>query len=316
MLYYLRKFGIARRDRAEHIRKVTPEMVNEWARRYQAGESLKRVAGNEVDPVTVWMHLGKTGIQLRDKVEAQIAAVTKHTKKPFSGGRLEQAYLIGFARGDLNASLHGRATRIKTATTHPLMAELFRDLFGESGLVRVTPRYSSLTGYEWNLQVDLDSSYSFLQDYRRKIPAWTLRGRCFRYFLAGFFDAEGSIRYSASAGYGFQVSLTNSDQTLLGRIYDTLKVRHFHPYMRFDSHSHVWKIELWRKNEVESLLNQMPMRHPEKIDKARLVLGYGLCVDADDSGRVIEAWSKKIAEIKRGRDAFIARAKARLEGKV
>lgn len=315
VLYHLRKFRIARRDRTEHVKRVTPGMVDEWAKRYLSGQSLKQIAGGEVSAVTVWAHLKKRGVPLRDKVDAQIAAVTKHVRRPFSGTRMDQAYLIGFARGDLNVSIHGRAVRVKTATTHPLMAGLFRSLFGEHGLVRVTPRHSSLTGYEWSLQVDLDSSYSFLLDYRRMIPGWALQGRHFWYFVAGFFDAEGSIRYSASAGYGFQVSFTNSDKSLLERISDILRRRHLHPYLRFDSHSRVWKIELWRKAEVESLLNLMPLRHSERADKAHLVLRFGHR-GRDDGGRsAIEAWKAKVVEIREGRDAFVARAKAQLEGK-
>src|SRR5713226_10507597 len=40
ILWYLGKFGIKRRDKAEHARKVTEEMVDEWVPRYQKGESL------------------------------------------------------------------------------------------------------------------------------------------------------------------------------------------------------------------------------------------------------------------------------------
>jgi hypothetical protein len=117
ILYQLKKNGIRRRDAAEHIRKVTKEMVDRWAERYQGGESLKQIAGEAVDPVTVWNHLRQRGLVLRDKVEAQISATTKHKRYPFNGNREEEAHLIGFARGDLNVSRHGRAVRVKTATT-------------------------------------------------------------------------------------------------------------------------------------------------------------------------------------------------------
>src|SRR5271157_6554003 len=72
VLYQLKKNGIPRRDAAEHIRRITPDAVDEWATRYQAGESLKQIAGGAVSPVTVWLHLRKRGVKLRDKVEAQI----------------------------------------------------------------------------------------------------------------------------------------------------------------------------------------------------------------------------------------------------
>jgi hypothetical protein len=48
ILYQLKKNGIVRRDRAEHVRKVTSEMVDGWVKRYEAGESLKQIAENAV----------------------------------------------------------------------------------------------------------------------------------------------------------------------------------------------------------------------------------------------------------------------------
>src|SRR2546422_2176832 len=140
VLWYLKKFGIKRRDPAEHIRKVSEEMVDQWARRYVAGESLKQIAGDLVGSVTVFEHLKKRGVQLRDKVEAQITAVTKYQRKPFSGSDEERAYLSGFRTGDLDAVKHGRAVRVRTGTTHPLMAELFEELFGRYGYVHSYPR--------------------------------------------------------------------------------------------------------------------------------------------------------------------------------
>jgi intein-encoded DNA endonuclease-like protein len=316
VLYHLRKFGIARRDRAEHIRKVTAMMVDNWAKRYQAGESLKRIAGTEVDAVTVWTHLRKRGIALRNKVEAQIASVTKHVRKPFAGARSDQAYLIGFARGDLNVSTYGRAVRVKTSTTHPLMTELVDSLFKENGFVRVTPRYSTLTGYEWNAQVDLDGSFSFPLDFKREIPSWVFEGEFIWDFVAGFFDAEGSVTYGESIGYGFQVTLTNADFRLLRRIANALKSRGFHPYLGVDKTSNVWRIQIWRKAEVERLLRLLPLRHAEKTSKALLVLQYGLLPKkSDEASHVIEAWRLKIEEIERARNAFVAKARAGLNAR-
>lgn len=140
VLYHLKRNGITRRDKAEHARRVTEEMADEWARRYEAGESLKQIAGSEVSPVTVFLHLKKRGVQLRDKVEAQIKAVTKHSRTAFCGDSIEKAYLLGFARGDLWVTTHGRAVRVKGGSTHQAFIELFRQLFGTYGAVYVYPR--------------------------------------------------------------------------------------------------------------------------------------------------------------------------------
>ncbi len=50
--------------------------------------------------MTVWIHLKGRGLQLRDKVEAQLKAVTKYPKNSFHGPETERAYLAGFASGD------------------------------------------------------------------------------------------------------------------------------------------------------------------------------------------------------------------------
>jgi hypothetical protein len=61
ILHYLKRNGIKRRGAADHVRKVTKEMVDRWDARYQAGESLKKIAGNEVSPVTVFNQLHRRG---------------------------------------------------------------------------------------------------------------------------------------------------------------------------------------------------------------------------------------------------------------
>jgi hypothetical protein len=124
ILYHLKKNGISRRDAAAHIRKVTDSMVDERILRYQNGESLKQIAGTSFNPVTVFNHLHQRGLQLRDKVEAQIKAVTKFQKTPFDGNEEDKAYLLGLARGDLNVARHGRTIRVKTSSTHPAMIDL------------------------------------------------------------------------------------------------------------------------------------------------------------------------------------------------
>jgi hypothetical protein len=134
ILYHLKKNGIARRDPADHVRKVTDSMVDEWVRRYQSGESLKQIAGDLVDPVTVFVHLHKRGLQLSDKVEAQIEAVQKHRLSPFRGDMNEKAYLVGLTVGDLYTQRHGRAVRVRLSTNPPRYGEtLQRALLGALG---------------------------------------------------------------------------------------------------------------------------------------------------------------------------------------
>src|SRR5271155_720999 len=92
--------------------------------------------------------LKKTGLQLRDKVEAQIKAVTKHERKAFNGDSDLKFYLIGISKGDYWVTTHGRATRVRLGTTHPAMSSLFRELFNAYGPIYEYPKRALLTGYE------------------------------------------------------------------------------------------------------------------------------------------------------------------------
>ena len=287
VLWYLKKFGIQRRDPAEHIRKVTEEMVDEWARRYEAGESLKKIAGEDVDSVTVFIHLKKRGIQLRDKVEAQIEAVTKYQRMPFSGNDEERAYLSGFRVGDLDVVRHGRAVRVRTSTTHPRMSELFHGLFDCYGYVHSYPRRAPVTGYEWSLEADLDGSFEFLLLGLSEVPKeFATKPRLFNSFLAGFFDAEGCLYFHRKAsGSSFEIHISNVNLRLLTSITEILLRLNYNPKLVVHSQnserlgwvhstSQLWRIMIWRHGEVSRLLRETPLKHKEKIMKRKLAIAF------------------------------------------
>jgi intein-encoded DNA endonuclease-like protein len=315
VLYQLKRNGISRREATEHVRKIRPEMVDEWARRYETGESLKQIAGGAVSPVTVWLHLRKRGLRLRDKVEAQIKATTKHARKPFDESQFQVAYLLGFSRGDLNVSTHGRAVRVKTATTHPLMVEHIRNLFGPYGHVSLSPRLSGLAGYEWNIQVDLDNSFLFLFEHRKVLPRWVFAGRFFRYFLAGFFDAEGSVWFNETTVHGFMISLTNSDRKLLEDIHDSMKRAGMASNLGYDKSNRTWKITMWNRDRVGRFLSYVPLKHPEKLAKAKLALKFDASTTPEQRRDLERDWALLLGEIKEGRDAYVNQAKTMLESK-
>jgi hypothetical protein len=312
VLYQLKRNGIKRRGASDHVRKVSEEMVDDWVRRYQEGESLKEIAGGVVSPAAVFLHLHKRGLELREKVGAQIQAVTKHARRPFSGSKEEEAYLIGFARGDLNVSRHGRAVRVKTSSTHPLMFEHLKHLFVPYGHVLVFPRKSELAGFEWSFQADLDQSFQFLVESLPGLPKWIFETRCFFSFLAGFFDAEGSI-WLRNSGMGFEISLTNSDLGLLETIRAKLRLLGFELHLSRDKNSSVWRLKLWNQVKVIELIHRMPIRHPEKVAKVRIAQDWSKAASTEDYDKVFRTWDELLAEIKSGRDEFVRQAEESLE---
>lgn len=313
VLYHLKRAGIKRRNKSEHVRKVTDEMVDEWVRRYQAGESLKQIAGERVGPVTVFNHLRKRGIVLRDKVEAQIQAVTKYEKIPFNGSKVDKAYLLGFAAGDCQALWHGRAVRVRTSSTHPAMAELFEDLFVRSGHVHRYPRLSPF-GAEWTLEVDLHKSFDFLIS---SAPTGSLKGlEESLSFIAGFADAEGSIfLHHKSNGNSFEFSLTNNDPSLLQYAFLHLAKLGCHPTIekkrqdpkRFGRHTEgeTNVLRLWRRLDVIRTLSSLPFRHRERIEKARIALDYMTSSDPTKRKLLLENWTNLREEIKGNRQRFV-----------
>ena len=265
VLYHLKRNEIKRRDPAEHIRRVSEEMIDEWVRRYRAGDSLEETAGTTVNPVTVWNHLKKGGVVLRDKVEAQIKAVTKYEKKPFNGDGVEKAYLMGLRYGDLDSVRHGRAVRVRVSTTHPAMAELFESLFSPHGHVHWYPREAEFTSYEWSIECDLDSSFGFLLKKSNIEELRKLSDPEFIAFTAGFFDAEGSIfLHEKSSGFAPEANIANTDEAIL-RLFEvrltnlgiSSKLTRWNQYskrLQFKSVSILWK------------LNYLAVRFSQEVD--------------------------------------------------
>jgi len=326
VLYHLKKAGISRRDCAEHVRKVTDEMVDEWVKRYGSGESLKQIAGQKVDPVSVWVHLKKRGLRLRDKVEAQIQAVRKHERRPFEGSACAEAYLLGFARGDLYVTPHGRSVRVRTTTSHPAMTRLFRELFSQYGHVYEYPRRSQLSGFEWSLDCDLDASFQFLLEDRRRAARVPADPEHFMAFLAGFFDAEGSVYFHRKKRWGaFELSIANKDEELLRRIAAFLTRDGYSVSLRQNRQKvdrgvkngseDIWRLTLWRYADVTRLLKALPLRHPERTRKAKIAFQLGLRASQSNRDEVVAEWEALAGEIRAERDAYVRKALESLNSK-
>ncbi len=319
VLFHLKKNGIPRRDRSEHVRRVTPELLDEWVMRYRSGESLKQISAGAFSPATVFYHLKSRGVELRDKVDAQIMSVTKHQRRPFSGDPLERAYLVGMRIGDLDVVRHGRAVRVRVSTTHPAMIQLFTVLFSRYGHVQKYPKRSVLTEFEWTLECDLDSSFQFLLDKGLDWVELTRTGPLFLSFLAGFFDADGSVFYhKKGTSGGFEFALTNVDKLTLELIASELGARGFHPRIlrarqRADrgvknGSEVIWKLSLWRHGEVARILGAMPVKHQEKRDKRDTVLDLTSHESRDFRRSLLTRWDLLRASVKAERDTCVAEA--------
>ena len=325
ILYHLKRNGIQRRDSAEHVRKVTEKMVDDWVAKYQAGLSLKQIAGDAVDPVTVWNHLKARGLTLRDKVEAQIQAVTKYERRPFGGDRIERAYLMGLRYGDLHVVRHGRATRVRVSTTHPALANLFESLFSPYGHVHWYPRKAKLTGYEWSLECDLDKSFDFLLEKLNPMEVDSLRSNEFKAFLAGFFDAEGSIfLHEKSAGKTPEIAIRNTDVALLRKIEQRIRDMRISSKLTWgeqdpgrlggNARGEIWTLSIWRFVSVRHLLELLPLRHQEKVAKSRIAVLFDAPSSSPRSAALEQEWERLACAIDESRNGFVRKAEAALRG--
>jgi intein-encoded DNA endonuclease-like protein len=326
ILYHLKKRGISRRDAAEHVRKVTEPMVEEWVRRYEAGESLKQIAGEAVDPVTVFNHLRRRGLKIRDKVEEVIRLNTKHPKTPFSGDPLDRAYIMGFARGDFWVTTHGRAIRVRAGSTHPAFIHLFRELFESHGPVYLYPKEAELTGFEWSMDADLDQSFRFLLDRDSGTFQETMSEKTtFLSYFAGFFDAEGSVYYHKKGdGGAFELSIANMDLPLLETLNNKLhsfgysskitKNPQNQPHRKIPGADHIWRIQIWRYDEVKRLLTSLPLRHSEKKMKKQIALKLPSWPAVVERRTITDEWNIASAEISREVQESIEEARQRWEG--
>jgi hypothetical protein len=316
ILYQLKKNGIARRDKAEHIRKVTPELVDGWVKRYEAGESLKQIAASNIGPVTVWKHLGERGVQLRDKVEAQIKATTKYERRPFGGDRIERAYLMGLRYGDLHVVRHGRAIRVRVSTTHPAMAELFDSLFSSYRHVSRYPRRAKLSGYEWTLECDLDATFRFLLSKPTIHELEVLSPEEKIAFLAGLFDAEGTVYLHDKGGrYSPELAISNTEESLLEYVSRSIREMGFTPKLRWEIQktdrrgisgpSREGRVSLWRFHEVQLFLRALPIRHFEKTAKSEIVQRMTYKSTRSKNLETQVEWERLTNHIKRGRDEFV-----------
>jgi len=324
VLYQLKKHGIKRRDAALHVRKVTEEMVDQWVTRYQAGESLKQIAGDDLSPVTVFLHLRKRGIKLRDKVEAQIQVVTKHERRPFSGDEIEKAYLMGLRYGDLHVVRHGRAIRVRVSTTHPAMADLFESLFAPYGYVARYPRKAKLVDFEWTLECDLDDSFNFLIKKLTVAELEKLSRVEMIAFLAGLFDAEGSVLLHNKRGRGNpEAAFSNTEDELLLYVMKAVHQLRLHCKLSWiiqgedrkgiTGYSRRGQVILWRFREVQRFLRLLPIKHGEKLAKARLAKQLEYRGSETDNIKVARAWLDLVARIRSERKVFVELARKNLE---
>jgi hypothetical protein len=249
--------------------------------------------GNKTSGYTSWL-CKQLGVPARPFEEARLKGIKekrrKYERKPFDGTDEDKAYLLGLTHGDLTVSEPWNSVvRISTSTTHPAMVDLFRKLFEPYGHVYQFPRYKKDTQtYEWNIQVILDDSFSFLLQEFEEVKEWIQEseGRVLSYF-SGFLDAEGTVLVTRSTRgkivifldyyneyrpilewierkateFGLGVSLRVNKP--IGRGTTGFRLKHNNDY---------WQLSIFSTHGIYGFLRRLTPRHPEKIERKELAL--------------------------------------------
>jgi hypothetical protein len=145
-------------------------------------------------------------------------AVTKYSKKNFSGSFIEKAYLIGFRLGDLHIrkNKYGQTIYVQSWSTKIEQIKLMKKLFRNYGHVLITRRSDDDVGFTCYL----NQSFNFLLKKEDNIENWIIENNdYFLSFLAGYIDAEGS--FGVYNGYG-SFFVGSYDKNIIHQIYEKL----------------------------------------------------------------------------------------------
>jgi hypothetical protein len=302
ILRRLKRMGVELHPHGSELRKFD-DLAIEWARRYQSGESTVEIARGITTSTVVFKYLDELGIRHRDNSQNN----TKYRKTPFGGNEKDRAYMLGFTRGDVHVRRVYRLVRLDTGTTHAPQLDLFTSLFAPYGPILIYPDNTKLRGFGWSIHTSLDESFDFLHQQRLEDPFGIFSESALLSYLAGLFDAEGSLWLKSDRFFAAFWSITNSDPKVLDWVMCFLWQLGFHPKRSPPNPEGVARIVLQRKAEVIRLLQMLPIRHPEKKAKARLVLDQGMRPEEKR-----EQWCDLLEEIERDRNEMLRLAEREL----
>ena len=294
LLALLRTKGLSIKELDEQKRAQLRELID--CLHNTRGLSLNDIAkviGNKTSGYTSWL-CRQLGVPRRPFEEARLKGIRekrrKYERKPFDGTDEDRAYLLGPRHGDLSVSRPWKGVvRVSTSTTHPAMVELFRSQFGGHGHVYQYARYKKDTEtYEWNVQVILDESFSFLLQGFSEVRNWVAgsESRVLAY-LSGFLDAEGSILVTRTTKGGIVVFVDyfNENKVLLewivGRAKDLglgTSLRINKPIGRgttgfqLNHNKEYWQLSIFSTHGILGFIQKLAPRHPEKVARRELAL--------------------------------------------
>ena len=203
------------------------------------------------------------------------------------------------------------------------MAELFEAAFSPYGFVHRYPRKAKLVEFEWSLESDRDGSFELLLKKPTMEELGTLSPGEFVSFLAGFFDAEGTIVLNRKRRrYNPEVSIRNSDRGIVEFLFQRLRELGYSAKIDWrkqaDDRSGIvgrnWtgNVVIWRFEEVRRFLRLVPIRHRERVEKAALVQELVYAGSDENQDEVARRWKILKKSVQNERNNFLEMAKTAL----
>ncbi len=305
VLDWMKKFNIPRREPAQPIDRKELLFDLYLTKKLSISKIAKIL---HLSYRTIWKLLKRYEIKTRSISETS----TKYPKTSFYGDIKERAYMMGLRASDLNARKRSNLIEVRLATTHKLLIEVFKELFGKYSHVSETLWYNRKTR-ETIIRVSclLDNSFDFILEKPQEIPQWVLNNtEIFFSFLAGYMDGDGywTIRKHYKNWVGFRFGIDTMDKEILEQIHKKLLSLGFfstfhlkavkgggkkeYPYRK-----DVYIVSLNRKSDVINLVKRLlPLScHKEKIWKMDLIL-ESMDKNWDDVKDKVSGLKEKIKE--------------------
>jgi len=224
---------------------------------------------------TVFRKLNKYNIKARNLSESHIVC----RRINFSGDKIEKAYIIGFAMGDLRVrkrSEKSETINVDCGSTKIEQIKLIKKLFGRYGRVWIS-KPNKINAIQ--IECSLNNSFGFLLEKRKIADSWIFNNKkYFLSFLAGFTDAEGCIAVSGRGSAYY--SLGNCNKGVLIQIRNFLiknkimatklrksKIKGRMCFKKYFHNYDYWQLIITKKKFLLNLFYLMGpyMKHYDKI---------------------------------------------------
>ena len=231
----------------------------------------------------------KNNVNLRSKYEGLLLKKRKYTKYNFYGNEKEKAYLIGITLGDAHVrAISNYTLEVNTTSTHKSLINIFSSLYKKYTTGVIVSKDKN-KGFRFCAYIN--NSFKFLLDVKKNNEIVNDLGIIpFLEFLAGFFDAEGSIVKSRHRkNFRCVVKIGNTDKELLNIIKNKLETLSIYPKIYCYSKAgryHYYKgkniinrkayymLEINKRNEILQLFKILNLKHKEKIARKNWALNF------------------------------------------